>query len=104
MASSRTTPVEGVDEFRKRIGTVLRGFRANAGDAAPVIFGSNRRPEAAVVPFARLVELEEAEERLENLALTFVAQQRREEPVIGSVSDFFREADLDPADYGVAGE
>lgn len=96
--------VKGVDEFRRQLGAVLRRIREQAEDAEPVVFGNNRKPEAAVVPVGRLIELERAEEQLEDLALAMIAQQRRGQPVEGTVSDFFEAAGLDPAEVGLDGE
>jgi len=100
----RVTAVEGVDEFRRHLGDVLRSFRADAAHARPVIFGNHRRPEAAVVPYQRLVELEDAEQRAEDLALALLAAQRRESPIVGTVADFFVAAGLDPVVHAVDGE
>lgn len=96
--------VKGVDEFRRQLGQVLRRIRSKAEEAEPVVFGNNRKPEAAVVAVERLAELERAEEQLEDLALAMIAQQRRQQPVEGTVAGFFEAAGLDPAEVGVEGE
>ncbi len=97
--SSQIPQVRGVDEFRRHLGDVLRTFRDDADHADPVIFGNNRRPEAAVIPFARFRELEALDDTIEDLAIALVAAHRTEQPVVGSVADFFRAAGLDPSDH-----
>lgn len=96
--------VAGVDEYRRSLGEVLRAIRSEAETAPPVVFGNNHKPEAATISYARLRELERAEELVEDLALAYVLQTRREEPVVGTVADFFRAAGIEPSEYGVEDE
>lgn len=39
-------------EVRKSFPAVLRRFRDGGADAEPVVFGSHRKPEAVIIPFA----------------------------------------------------
>jgi predicted nucleotidyltransferase len=45
-----TLPVTPVAQARDELSAVLRRFRA--GDTAPVVLGSHRKPEAVIVPFS----------------------------------------------------
>ncbi|GAA1830209.1 nucleotidyltransferase domain-containing protein [Agromyces salentinus] len=44
-----------VAEARAALSGVLRDFRAHGADAAPVVIGSHRRPEAVLVPYEQFV-------------------------------------------------
>ena len=53
--------VRPVSEAREELSRALARFRREGAAAAPVIFGSHRKPEAVVIPFevyARLVAYE----------------------------------------------
>ncbi|WP_165906026.1 nucleotidyltransferase domain-containing protein [Agromyces badenianii] len=56
---TKTTPTSAevvpVAEARAALSGVLREFRDRGADAAPVIIGSHRRPEAVLVPYERFV-------------------------------------------------
>lgn len=104
MARTEFEHVAGVDEYRRSLGEVLRAIRSGRDDTRPVVFGNNHKPEAATISYARLRELERAEELVEDLSLAYVLHTRREEPVVGTVADFFRAAGVDPAEHGVERE
>ena len=44
-------PVLSVREARAGLSSTLAAFRRDGGAAAPVLLGSQRRPEAAIIPF-----------------------------------------------------
>lgn len=52
-------------EARAGLSETLRRFRENSDNATPVVFGSHRRPEAVVVPFAQFEALMSIAEDLE---------------------------------------
>ena len=99
----RLPPATGVDDVRKGLSELLRRIRASEA-IEPVVFGSNRRAEAAIISVERLTELEQAEEQLEDLALAIVAFSRTDPPRIGTVAEFLVEAGLNPDDYDAAAE
>jgi predicted nucleotidyltransferase len=53
-----------VAEARAALSSVLRDFRDRGPDAAPVVIGSHRRPEAVLVPYERFVASQAASERV----------------------------------------
>jgi len=59
---SKMLPTAGevmpVAEARAALSGVLREFRDRGPDAAPVVIGSHRRPQAVLVPFERFVTSE----------------------------------------------
>lgn len=70
-------------EARAHLGTMLSRFRA--GDTEPMYFGAHRKPEAAVIPFDRYMELLELEE-----------VRAVEEAFVNEVRDRIARADADP--------
>lgn len=44
-------------EARDELGEVVRRFREHRADAAPLVFGAHRRPEAVVIPYALYQEI-----------------------------------------------
>ena len=53
-----------VAEARAGLSSVLRDFRDHGADAAPVVIGSHRRPEAVLVPYERFVASQVTGERV----------------------------------------
>ena len=53
-----TAEVMPVAEARAGLSRVLREFRDRGPDAAPVVIGSHRRPQAVLVPYERFVTSE----------------------------------------------
>jgi len=49
--------VRPVSEAREELSRALARFRREGASAAPVIFGSHRKPEAVVIPFEAYTEL-----------------------------------------------
>jgi hypothetical protein len=51
MASSEVIQVHPLSEVRARLSGILARFRREGAAAAPVAFGSHRRPEAILLPY-----------------------------------------------------
>ena len=51
MVTIALPPVLPSAEFRKRLPSVLRTFRAERAAAAPVIVGAHRKPEAVLISY-----------------------------------------------------
>lgn len=81
---------------RKGLPTILKRFREDGIDAQPVVFGSHRKPEAAVIPF-------ELYERIEAIVEDHqIAQIIRDRSADGSpepMDELFAEYDVElPSD------
>lgn len=86
-------------EARESLGDVLARFRSEGEHAEPLLFGSHRRAEAAVIPYALYERLESF---LEDQYLGRIAEQRiqDEEPIPGD--EAARLMGVDPADLADA--
>lgn len=60
--------MQPLSDVRQGLSGILARFRREGGAAQPVIFGSHRKPEAIILPYAEYVYYEE-----------FVQQRRRRE-------------------------
>ena len=67
MADSYLT-VRPVSEAREELSRALARFRREGASAAPIIFGSHRKPEAVVIPFEAYAEVVEYRRRREAAA------------------------------------
>lgn len=96
MSISPLTPVLPSGDARTALPEALRRFRAEGVSAEPVVFGSHRRPEAAVIPFELYAQLLPVIEDLQ------IAQLVRERAAAGEsvpLADVASAVGLDPADY-----
>jgi hypothetical protein len=85
------TQVQPLSEVRKSLSGILARFRREGAGAAPVVFGSHRKPEAVLIPYA-------AYERYEALSRQHAQPESAESPDALSPN---HEADLSSA---IAGE
>ena len=83
-------------ELREQLPAVLKRFRVEHAAAAPVIFGSHRKPEAVVIPFELYAQLLPAIEDLEIAAL--VRERVNAGPSV-PLSDLAARVGLDAADF-----
>lgn len=88
-------PVHPSSEARALLPEVLRRFRSEGAAADPLIFGAQRRPEAAVIPYALYEALAPA---IEELEIAEVVRERTMEPS-RPLSDLAAELGLDPEKY-----
>jgi antitoxin StbD len=89
-------PVRPVSEAREELSRALARFRREGAAAAPVIFGSHRKPEAVVIPFEVYAEIVEYRLRRQ-AAADAIASVQAEVP--GEYSARFK-ADLEAAVEG----
>lgn len=82
-------------EARGALGEVLSRFRTEGEGAEPLLFGSHRRAEAAVIPYALYERLESL---LEDQYLGEIAEQRiqAESPIPGE--EAARQMGIDPSE------
>jgi PHD/YefM family antitoxin component YafN of YafNO toxin-antitoxin module len=69
MSSAVVTQVHPLSEVRQRLSGILARFRREGAAAAPVAFGSHRKPEAVLLPYEvyeRYEALARQRERLDN--------------------------------------
>jgi predicted nucleotidyltransferase len=75
-----------VAEARAGLSSLLREFRAKGASAAPVVIGSHRKPEAALIPYAALASLQAAADavagRSGEHAAPVLDELRRRKPLI----------------------
>lgn len=83
-------------EFREQLPAVLRRFRAEHAAAAPVIFGSHRKPEAVVIPFELYAQLLPA---IEDLEIAEIVRARASAGPAVPLSHIAAGLGLDAADY-----
>lgn len=96
MSISSLTPVLPSGDARTVLPEVLRRFRAEGLAAAPVVFGSHRKPEAVVIPFELYAQLLPVIEDLE------IAQLVRARTAAGesvALADVAAAIGLDPDSY-----
>lgn len=60
--------VRPVSEAREELSRALARFRREGASAAPVIFGSHRKPEAVVIPFEAYAEVLAVRQRMQAAA------------------------------------
>jgi antitoxin StbD len=83
-------------EAREELPKALARFRKEGASAEPVIFGSHRKPEGVVIPFALYASLLPA---IEELEIAEIVRQRTAAGAATPLSDLASEIGLDPADY-----
>lgn len=88
-------PVYASGEAREHLAATLKRFRAQGPMAEPLIFGTHRRPEAAVIPFELYESLLPAIEELEIAAIVRERAGQESRP-LGELAESIG---LDPADY-----
>jgi|ThiBio_1000_plan_1041568.scaffolds.fasta_scaffold00488_34 antitoxin StbD len=96
MSISPLTPVLPSGDARTALPDALRRFRAEGLTAAPVVFGSHRKPEAVVIPFELYAQLLPVIEDVE------IAKLVRERSAAGEsvpLADVAAAAGLDPDSY-----
>lgn len=57
-------PVHPLSEVRERLSGILARFRQDGGSAEPVVFGSHRKPEAIILPYAEFEALMRQRQRI----------------------------------------
>jgi hypothetical protein len=88
-------PILPSRDARAELSKALRRFRAEGAGAAPLIFGSHRRPEAVVIPFELYTSLLPA---IEELEIAAIVRERTTEPS-RPLSELATDVGLNPADY-----
>lgn len=83
-------------DARKEFPAVLQRFRKEGLTSAPLIFGSHRKPEAAVIPFELYTELLPA---IEELEIAAIVRERSAAGPATPLADIAAELSFDPADY-----
>ncbi|MBP3977009.1 hypothetical protein [Microbacterium sp. BLY] len=83
-------------EARLELGETLRRFRAQGAAAAPVVFGSQRRPEGVILPFELYSELIPL---IEDLEVARLVRERSSAGASVPLGDVAASIGLDPADY-----
>ncbi|GAA2227015.1 type II toxin-antitoxin system Phd/YefM family antitoxin [Herbiconiux moechotypicola] len=97
MSISNSVPlVWPSSEVREQLPAVLRRFRVEKELAAPVIFGSHRKPEAVVIPFELYARLLPA---IEDLEIAEIVRARSAAGPVTPLSEVAASIGLDPADY-----
>lgn len=89
-------PVFASSDARNELPKALKRFRAEGASADPVVFGSHRKPEAVVIPFALYSQLLPMIEDLEIAALIRVRAVAGEP---SPLSEIAATLGLDPAEY-----
>jgi len=87
--------VRPVSEAREELSRALARFRREGASAAPVIFGSHRKPEAVVIPFEAYAELMAQRRRRQAVAEARAASLLADLPVAAGA-----ELDADEAQAG----
>lgn len=57
-------PVQPLSEVRERLSGILARFRRDGNGAEPVVFGSHRKPEAIILPYAEFEALTRQRQRM----------------------------------------
>ncbi|WP_345762798.1 hypothetical protein [Diaminobutyricibacter sp. McL0608] len=89
-------PVLPSNEARTELPKALKRFRADGALAQPMLFGSHRRPEAVVIPFALYSQLLPV---IEDLEIAQLVQARQAAGPSTPLADIAEGLGLDPADY-----
>lgn len=89
-------PVLPSNEARTELPKALKRFRAEGALAEPMLFGSHRRPEAAVIPFELYSQLLPV---IEDLEIAQLVRARHAAGPSTPLADIAAELGLDSADY-----
>lgn len=96
MSESGQLTVASITETRAALSDVLRRFRAHGALASPVVFGANRRPEGAIIPFELYAQLVPV---LEDLEVARIVRDRGTETASIPFSDLAERLGLDASSY-----
>src|SRR5674476_1357722 len=78
------TQVLPTSQARAELSTAVARFRREGLSAAPVVFGSHRKPEGVVLPFELFEQLVPA---IEDILLAATIRARLANPSVGDLSD-----------------
>lgn len=89
-------PVFASSDARNELPKALKRFRAQGASADPVVFGSHRKPEAVVIPFALYSQLLPM---IEDLEIAALVRERAAAGEAAPLSDIAAGLGLDPSEY-----